>query len=247
MTVRSKATLMVGLFVGLNAIASVPSDRRLILTAGEKVNVIHYQLGQSTFLYFGFRPETVICGNKNYFNIEKIKEGVTIQPLSNFSTNLTVISGTRLYLFYLTPAGAMRPDGVVDARFVPSGEVRLLTASSQIKEVVKDLGQKVKLDKDVELSVAREILLTHGKQRIWELSLRNSGTTPVKTSDLAMLLIRAGHPVMHQTSIWEGDTVPAGKTLRGRIIANVPDKSGLSVVVRFRKLQTKVVLNGNHH
>jgi hypothetical protein len=62
--------------------AITPGNKRTIYTSGDKVFPIYYQLGQSTILYFGVKPEVVICGNKNYFNIEKLKEGITSQPLA---------------------------------------------------------------------------------------------------------------------------------------------------------------------
>ena len=108
-----RSSLFCLVIIGCLAAVSVNAgvgEKRTILTSGEKVHTIRYQLGQSTVLYFGLKPETVICGNKNYFHIDKIKEGITIQAGSNFSTNLTVLSQGRRYLFYLTPAGGAKPD-----------------------------------------------------------------------------------------------------------------------------------------
>src|SRR5580704_10180928 len=121
MKMQSSAYAMLAL-ISMLLIAASPGDKRTILTSGEKVHTIHYQLGQSTVLYFGMKPDTVICGNKNYFNIEKIKEGLTIQPLSNFSTNLTVLTQGKRFLFFLTPAKGGDADTFIDVRLGPETE-----------------------------------------------------------------------------------------------------------------------------
>jgi hypothetical protein len=110
--------LMALVFSSFCAMATIPGNKRTIFTSGEKVYPIRYQLGQSTVIDLGSKPEVVICGNKNYFNIEKLKTGITIQPLAQYSTNLTVLSGQKRFLFYLTPAGSLNPDGFVDVKWV---------------------------------------------------------------------------------------------------------------------------------
>ena len=240
---------MVGtlMLLSLKAIASVPSDKRTILTSGEKVYPIHYRLGQSTVLFFGLRPETVICGNKNYFNIEKIKEGITIQPLSNFSTNLTVLAQGRRYLFFLTPAPA-RPDGFVEVKWVPPGQARSVkTLATHDSETLKELGLSTKVGSELEFTVLREKSLDKGKRRIFEVELKNLGKKSVSTNALEVVASLSGVPLTKQVVVWEGDDLKGKGKLRGRVIVSGHDGKSLSLVVGFLGKSTKLIIKGGRN
>lgn len=246
---RSKALLVVGLalaFFGNGAFAGVAGDKRTILTSGEKVYQIRYQLGQSTIFYFGFKPETVICGNKNYFNIEKIKDGITVQPLSNFSTNLTVISGSKRYLFFLTPANGSRPDGFVEVRWVPpSTALPVRPLASRVSETAREIGQKVKLRSEAELTLMQEKRMDNGKRRIFELELKNLGKKTISTREVEVVAARGSTPIPSQVTVWEEEEVEPKKMLRGRVITSTDGaKFLLSLIVGFRGSSTKIQVKG---
>jgi hypothetical protein len=242
--VGSKVPLMgfVLAFASVNAVAGVAGDKRTILTSGEKVHAIRYQLGQSTLLYFGFKPETVICGNKNYFNIEKIKDGITVQPLSNFSTNLTVINGARKYLFFLTPSGGVRPDGFVDVRWVPPSSAKpVRSVTNRVSETAREIGQKIKLRSEAELTVLQEKTMNGGKRRIFELELKNLSAKAISTREVEVVAVKGMTPLESQATVWEEDQVAPRKILRGRVIASTDAvKVLLGLIVGFRGSNTKI-------
>lgn len=247
MKVRSSLLFVGGLFL-LAALAAgaaaSPGSKRTILTSGEMVHRIRYQLGQSTVLYFGLRPETVICGNKNYFNIEKIKDGITIQPLSNFSTNLTVMSQGRRYLFFLTPA-AGKPDGFVEVKWIPPGQVRSAKRfASQDAEVVREIGQKTKIAGFVEFSILREKALDKGKRRIFEVELKNGGGKSIPANQFEIVASLAGVPLPRQVVVWEADDLRGDGRLRGRVIVSDHNGKALSLVVGYQGKSTKLVVKG---
>ena len=224
-----------------------PGDKRTILTSGEKVYPIHYRLGTSTILYFGLRPETVICGNKNYFNIEKIKEGITIQPLSNFSTNLTVLAQGRRYLFFLTPASG-RPDGFVEVKWVPPGQARSVkTLANHDGEVIRELGQKTKIDTAVEFSILREKVLDKGKRRIFEVELKNLDSKSIPSNQFEVVASIAGVPLARQVVVWEADDLKKKGRLRGRVIVSGHNGKALSLVVGYLGKSTKLVIKGRRN
>lgn len=247
---RSKLVAFVGLLmlISLEASAVVPpGDKRTILTSGEKVYPIHYQLGQSTVLFFGLRPETVICGNKNYFNIEKIKEGITIQPLSNFSTNLTVLAQGRRYLFFLTPAVG-RPDGFVEVKWVPPSQARSIkTLAKTDSEIVRELGQKTKIGNTVEFSILREKVLDKGKRRIFEVELTNLGSKSIPSKQFEVVASFGGVPLSRQVVVWEGDDLKENSKLRGRVIVSDHDGKSLSLVIGYSGRSTKLVVKGGRN
>lgn len=236
------------MLVSFEASAAVPpGDKRTILTSGEKVYSIHYQLGQSTILFFGLRPETVICGNKNYFNIEKIKEGITIQPLSNFSTNLTVLAQGKRYLFFLTPASG-KPDGFVEVKWIPPDQARSVKGLAKHDgEVVRDLGQRTKIGNSVEFSILREKVLDKGKRRIFEVELQNLGGKSIPANLFEVVASIGGVPLARQVVIWEGDDLREKSKLRGRVIVSGHDGKRLSLVIGYLGRSTKLVIKGGRN
>lgn len=224
-----------------------PGDKRTILTSGDKVYPIHYQLGQSTVLFFGLRPETVICGNKNYFNIEKIKEGITIQPLANFSTNLTVLALGRRYLFFLTPASG-KPDGFVEVKWVPPGQARSVKVlAKQDGEVIRDLAQKTKIGTAVELSVLREKVLEKGKRRIFEIELKNLADKSIPTNQFEVVASTGGIPLTRQVVVWESDDLKERGKLMGRVIVSGHDGKSFSLIVGYLGKSTKILIKGGRN
>lgn len=247
---RSSLLIVGGLLMlgaSVTSMAVPPGDKRTILTSGEKVYPIRYQLGQSTVLYFGLRPETVICGNKNYFNIEKIKDGITIQPLSNFSTNLTVMAQGRRYLFFLTPATG-QPDGFVEVKWIPPAQVRSIKRlAGQDAEVVREIGQKTKLAGSVELAVLREKTLDKGKRRIFEIELKNGSGKSIPANQFEVVASLAGVPLPRQVVAWEADDMKAKGRLRGRVIVSDHKGKALSLAVGYQGKSTKLVLKGGRN
>lgn len=245
MKVRSKLALMavlVGIF-SLNARATVPGDKRTILTSGDKVYTIHYQLGQSTVLYLGVRPDTVICGNKNYFNIEKLKEAVTIQPLSSVSTNLTIMTEGRRYLFYLTPAAGVKSDGFVDVRWIPSNQL-LELKSLQKSESVLDLSVNLEIAKGLKLTIVR--LIRQDKRTILDLALMNDSSQATTSRSIEANIFEGKTP-LRQILTWEEDSAAPSATIKGRIILLSDTKRPLVLVVKYSGRTFKTQLKVNPH
>ncbi len=228
-------------------LAATPGGKRTILTSGEKVHVIHYQLGQSTVLYFGMKPDTVICGNKNYFNIEKIKEGLTIQPLSNFSTNLTVLTQGKRFLFYLTPANGGQVDSFVDVRWVSDADTReVATASSKTKLLVRDFNQKLRLG-HLELRFKREVRIDTAKRSILEFEVTNTGGLLLKPSEIEILAVKGVRPLEHQAFVFEKDELKSGEMTTGRLILTGADFKGATIVANYLGKSGKIQLQRAFH
>ncbi len=226
--------VMFGSLIMSLANASV-GEKRTILTSGEKVHTIRYQLGQSTVLYFGLKPETVICGNKNYFRIEKIKEGITIQAGSNFSTNLTVLSQGRRYLFYLTPSGGAKPDTFVEVRWVPPSETkRLLVTDTVSKQIVRELKGNIRLA-DIELTLLRGVTFSNSSRTIFEFELKNTGKGQLKTPEIQIALQqKSGTSLKRQTVAFEVDELKPGSSTKGRMIVIGKIPAGSSLTVKYQ-------------
>lgn len=239
--------VMLVLFLSVLAQASEPGDKRTILTSGAKVYTIHYQLGQSTVLFFGLKPETVICGNKNYFNIEKIKEGLTIQPLGSFSTNLTVLNQGRRYLFYLTPAKYGQVDTFIDVRWVPEVESHpVVKTGVAAKESIRELGQKINVGV-LDIQMKRLIDMDSPKRSIVEFSIKNTSKTLIKSADIELLAMKANRPMDHQVQVFDLEEIKPQGLMLGRIIVTNADLKGASLVFSFLGKSTKFQLQGGNH
>ncbi|MBY0315897.1 MAG: TrbG/VirB9 family P-type conjugative transfer protein [Bdellovibrionales bacterium] len=248
MVIKTRFVLVTFLLMMFSSstLAALPGDKRTILTSGEKVYTLRFQLGLSTVLDFGTKPEIVICGNKNYFNIEKLKNAITIQPLANYSTNLTVISQGRRYLFYLTPAGNASPDGFVEVKWVNSSDVRAIRPlASESHEITKNIHRKVKLSHDLELTVVREKSMKQGNRRIFEMELKNLSRKTFSTNNLEVVAAFGGVPLKKQVMAWESESLEGKKTLRGRIIVTDMSRKAISLMIGFQRKSTKVLLKSD--
>lgn len=241
---RSKM-LLLGCVLGLSAYASQPGDKRVILTSGEKVYKIGFSLGQSTIIYLGFKPETVICGNKNYFNIEKFKEGVTVQPLAKFPTNLSIIDKDKRFLFYLVPASGRAVDSFVDVKWIPESEVlpvEKLKGAHSTK--VSEMTTHVRITKDIELIVFRQKLVDGSQRRILEFELLNQSGVTIKTEEIAIIAMNGKKAPRGQALVWEHDEVRHKKKLFGRLIVPVSIGRSFDLVVRFKGSDTRTRIVG---
>ena len=237
---QSNWLVMMGLLTVLTAAAGTMGGKRTILTSGETVHTIHYQLGQSTILYFGMKPETVICGNKNYFHIDRIKEGVTIQALGNQSTNLAVLSEGKRFLFYLTPAKGGAADSFIDVRFVPPADTRVAHEGG---EVVADLTGQLRLG-NLELRFLRKIRIEATQRTILEFELKNAGGTTVKTAEVGILGTHDRQPIP-QISVFDGDEIKPGHSTLGRLILTGGKPKDLVFNLSFQGKSASLKFKGN--
>lgn len=219
-------------------LAATPGKKRTIFTSGEKVFQIYYQLGQSTVLYLGVKPEVVICGNKNYFNIEKLKEGVTIQPLSSISTNLNILSGDKRYLFYLTPASAgVPPDGFIDVKWIAGKFIKAAPVNVGKSEIVREINQTIEVSPNLSLTVRRHISFVGGNKIILELELK-AMKQKLKLDELTISAFLDKSLLKNQVLIWGKDLLVENETIKGRLILLKP------AMPKAAHLNLSVSLNG---
>ncbi len=89
------------------------SKVRTIEMDSGQMKTITLALGRSTVLQFVDSPKKIVSGNSNYFNIEFTGNDVTIQPLSQVSSNLFIYSGHRRFGFILKVCHCQSYDDLV--------------------------------------------------------------------------------------------------------------------------------------
>jgi len=77
------------------------------------MRTITLAMGRSTVIQFMDSPKKIVSGNSNYFNIEFTGNDVTIQPLSQVSSNLFIYSGHRRFGFLLKVCNCQNYDDLV--------------------------------------------------------------------------------------------------------------------------------------
>lgn len=243
MKAQSKiALLLILLFYCDVSFSTVAGVKRTLYTSGEVVFPIHYQLGQSTVLFLGVKPEVVICGNKNYFNIEKLKEGITIQPLATIATNLSILSGERRYLFYLSPTSALnRPDGFVEVKWIPPGATRAVISPVSQTQMVLPLNQVVSLDSETRLTVQRLITLSGSDKSIIELTIEPQ-KKPLNSQEITITAFKGKVALKKQVLVWGTETLVAHKVTAGRLILNetFSSKPSIELAISFNGHTTRV-------
>lgn len=242
---KARSSLLVLLvFLSSYAVAAIPGNKRTIFTSGEKVYPIRYQLGQSTVVDLGVKPEVVICGNKNYFNIEKLKSGITIQPLSQYSTNLTILSGQKRFLFYLVPAGLQTPDGFVDVKWVSPSEQKTIRKPEQKADTQIELNQIAKIGSDIEITVVRLKVSSDKSRKIFDLLVKNKGAKAIQMNELELTAFDGSTPLKDQALAWEKDNIEAKATVAGRLIILNSKAKILIFTARFKNRSLKMKLKG---
>lgn len=236
--------IFLAVLTGTFAYGSIPGNKRTILTSGEKVYPIRYQLGQSTVLDLGVKPDVVICGNKNYFNIEKLKNAITIQPLNNFSTNLTVLSGERRFLFYLTPANGQSPDGFVDVKWVPENEKKVISLGRLKADSQVSLNQKLKIAPQLEIEFLQVKVSFDRSRRIYDLLVRNSGAEEIAVNTIGITAYENGRAVKRQALVWERGTLSKDSSLNGRLIVKKTNGKNITMLAQFKGKNLKLNLKG---
>jgi hypothetical protein len=243
MKARSSFLILLVL-LSASAMAAIPGNKRTIFTSGEKVYPIRYQLGQSTVVDLGVKPEVVICGNKNYFNIEKLKSGITIQPLSQYSTNLTILSGQKRFLFYLVPAGAQNPDGFVDVKWVSPTEQKSIRKPEQKADAQIELNEIVKIGPDIEITVVRLKVSADKSRKIFDLLVKNKGSKLIQTNELELVAFDGNAAAKNQALAWENDGIKPKTMVTGRLIVLNSKAKSLTMSARFKDRSLKVKLKG---
>ncbi|MBY0385365.1 hypothetical protein K2X05_09420 [bacterium] len=120
-------------------------DIKTVNLSENEIYPLKLVLGKTTLLRFSEKPQKIIFGNKNYFNIENSEKDVALQPLSRVSTNMFVYTEKQTFGFDVSVCESCYGDDFI--------KVFARTEKSQ------DLYQSVEMDEFNEKSFKREVLL----------------------------------------------------------------------------------------
>ena len=101
----------------LSWVFSVVAAVRELEVDDKSMHPIWLKMGKSGVIRFPEKPQQIVVGNKNYFNIEFIGSDLAIQPQRELTTNLFVYGNKRVYGFLLIPALNGPYDDLVKVRW----------------------------------------------------------------------------------------------------------------------------------
>ena len=191
----------------------------LLKTNDEKVPTIHLKMGRSTVIRFREKPQKIVVGNQNYFNIEFIGNDVTIQPQAMVISNLFVYGKHRVYGFLLKVGGGEYDDLV---------KVRWRSPSPLLRFKKKDQKTKAKLiEGDIHLTLKDKLLLRverikqakqNKKLYFMEILLKNISSKQIKTSSLKIFLTGGKGERLKVQSLFQDKSIHKGAIVKGRLL-----------------------------
>ena len=89
------------LLISTSADLALAGKVRALRATDNEMVPIYMKMGRSTVIRFREKPQKVVVGNQNYFNIEFIGKDVTLQPQAIVTSNLFVYTKNHTYGFLL--------------------------------------------------------------------------------------------------------------------------------------------------
>ncbi|MBY0384100.1 hypothetical protein K2X05_02985 [bacterium] len=120
-------------------------DIKTVSLSENEIYPLKLVLGKTTLLRFSEKPQKIIFGNKNYFNIENADRDVALQPLSKVSTNMFVYTEKQTFGFDVSVCESCRGDDFI----------KVFSKTEKSREVY----QNVETDDFKEKSFKKEILI----------------------------------------------------------------------------------------
>jgi len=153
----------VGVLCILQSLYVYGRDIKTVNLSENEIYPLRLVLGKTTLLRFSEKPQKIIFGNKNYFNIENSEKDVALQPLSRVSTNMFVYTEKQTFGFDVSVCESCYGDDFIKvfAKTEKAQEIYQAVEVDEFKEIslsrdiwIKDLKftfQKVKSKSDIVL------------------------------------------------------------------------------------------------
>ena len=152
---------ILGLTLVLSNVLHAGGIREVYVNA-KKMQTIYLKMGQSTVLRFREKPEKVVVGNSNYYNVEFINSDITLQPQEAVPTNLFVYGEYHTFGFNLKVNHGSRFDDLVEVRWESPRIKKVARKKRALKKLPKMKTKKIA--KMLELSGKLKFFIKEIKQ-----------------------------------------------------------------------------------
>ncbi len=184
-------------------------------------------LGKTTLLRFSEKPQKIIFGNKNYFNIENADRDVALQPLSRVSTNMFVYTEKQTFGFDVSVCESCRGDDFI----------KVFTRSEKPQEVY----QKIEVDEFIEKSFKKDLSIKDLKLSFQKVKSKTDivlidfiATAKKPTLSKTIKISMNGKDPPKMDVVFENSTVGKEK-VRGRIVVYQNPKRSFELSIQHLK------------
>lgn len=91
-------------------------EAKIIQLSEHQIYPLMLALGKTTLLRFPEKPQKLIIGNKNYFNVENNDTDIALQPLAKVETNLFVYTSDQTFSFNIKVCETCTNDDFVNVQ-----------------------------------------------------------------------------------------------------------------------------------
>lgn len=224
-----------------------------------RMKPIYLKMGQSTVLRFNERPQKVVIGNQNYFNIEFIGNDVTLQPQELVTTNLFVYGKYHTYGFILKTSHGQRYDDLVKVRWKSEtkamrphgmnrsqgGGFKSYTSESHSGDFPVSLGPKVRWKWGIEAQMIRVIRLRPGLRSslyLMDVAINNISNQSIKTLKIQVALTRKKSRFRRFDYVFESDEIPVNGSRRCRVVFHLNQMAPFTLHLKYRGKIKKIII-----
>lgn len=212
---------------------------RTLPTNSQEMPIIHLMTGRSTVLRFSSPPKKVIIGNQNYFSIEFIDSDVTLQPLSNTTSNLFVYGDGFTYGFILKVDHLSDYDDLIFVKNkVPPFSISASEkAPSKTNFSRKDLQFSILPNKNSKLNLEGGVFKWNESIKSYysDFFIYLKSTTSIPTESVKIYVLLGNQDITTIKAVFEKDPLLPKTKQRIRIFANVSAGQSLKIKLQINK------------
>lgn len=222
---------------------SFAGNVRTVETNEALMKPIRLSLGQSTVLRFRDKPQKVIVGNQNYYNIEFVGNDLAIQPLANVDTNLFVYCDYgRVYGFLLNVISSRSYDDLVNVKWRPKNTIKI-SSKPKVKKRTEHLFNKIlKITNTLQVKV--EKVLKNEALGLYFIDMKISNLDK-QEADLAKLKIfatRSNKMLSDQKIVKMKETLTPNEETQARMILKLKHQAGFSLNFEYGDKKNKTII-----
>ena len=219
---------------------------------------IYLKMGQSTVLRFKERPQKIVIGNQNYFNVEFIGNDVTIQPQGHVTSNLFVYGKHHTYGFILKVTKGPNYDDLVKVHWKAggvryrshqvrreAGQVNKLNRKNRLNQLRKSFvnpGLKLTLEDQITATIVKIMKLNPEGLYLMDIEVKNISGRLFKTSELDVLFTRGGKKLNPFEFVFESDEIPINRSTRCRIVFHLNKIRGFTLHLKYKEKNQKIII-----